>query len=61
MQRHDDDCAAVAVKDTFGRSRNGALDQGEKSTQHYGKQLGKVSRYSSASSDVSGYQITWQE
>ena len=60
MQRNDDDCAAVAVKDTFGRSRNGALDQGEKLTQHYGNRLGKVSRYSNAS-DVSGYQITWQD
>ena len=29
-KRHDDtDCAIVAVKDKFGRSRNGALDQGE--------------------------------
>ena len=48
MQRHDDtDCAIVAAKDIFGRSHNGALDQGVKVTQHYGKQLGKVSRYSS--------------
>ena len=49
MQRHKDtDCCAIVVaKDKFGRSQNGALDQGVKSIQHYGKQLGKVSRHSS--------------
>ena len=47
MQRHDDtDCAIVAAKGKFGWSQNGALDQGVKSNQHYGKQLGKVFRYS---------------
>ena len=29
----------VAAKDKFGRSQNGALAQGVKSTQHYGKQF----------------------
>ena len=29
MQRHDTDYAIVAAKDKFGRSQNGALDQGE--------------------------------
>ena len=48
MQRHDDtDCAIVFAKDKFDRSQNGTLGQGIKLTQHYGKQLGKVSRYSS--------------
>ena len=49
MQRHGGtaDRAIVAAKYKFDRSQNGALDQGVKSTQHYyGKQLGKVSRYS---------------
>ena len=47
-QRHGTDRAIVAAKDKFGRSRNGALDKNELSTQHYGVQLGKVfSRYSS--------------
>ena len=49
MQRHyDTDCAIVVAKDKFDRSQNGALDQGVKSTQHYGKQLGKASRYYSS-------------
>ena len=47
MQRHGTDHAVVAAKDKFDRSQNDALEQGVKSTQHYGKQLGKVSRYSS--------------
>ena len=47
MQRHDTDRPIVAAKDKFGRSQNnGVLDQGEKSTQHYGKQLGNLSMYS---------------
>ena len=46
MQRDDTDCAIVAAKENFGRSRDGALDQGELSAQDYDKQLGKVSRYS---------------
>ena len=46
MQRHyDTDCAIVVAKDKFDRLQNGALDQGVKSTQHYGDQLGKASRY----------------
>ena len=28
-QKHDTDCAIVAAKGKFGRSQNGALDQGE--------------------------------
>ena len=49
MQRHNDtDYALIVVaKDKFDRSQNGALDQGVKSIQPHGKQLGKVSRYSS--------------
>ena len=31
------DRAIVAAKDKFDRSQNGVLDQGVKSTQHYGK------------------------
>ena len=45
MERHGTDRAIVAAKVKFGRSQNDPIDQGEKSTQHYGKQLGKVSRY----------------
>ena len=41
----DTDCAIIATKDNFGRSQHGALYQDVK-TQHYGKQLGKVSEYS---------------
>ena len=49
MQRHKDtDCAIIVAKDKFDRSQNGALDQGVKPAQHYGKQLGKVSRYNSS-------------
>ena len=44
--RHGTDCAIVVAKDKFGRSLHDALDQGVNLTQHYGKQLGKVSRYS---------------
>ena len=47
MQKHDIDRAIVVAEDKLGRSQNGALDQGEKTFQRYGKQLGKVSRYSS--------------
>ena len=43
------DNAIVAAKDKSDRSRNGALDQGELSTQHYGKQLGYMSTYGIAS------------
>ena len=47
MQSHKNiDWAIVVAKDKFDRSQNGALDQGVKSTRHYGKQLGEVSRYS---------------
>ena len=50
MQRHyDTECAIVVAKDKSDRSQNSALDRGVKSTQHYGKQLGKVSRYSRSS------------
>ena len=42
------DRAIVAAKDKFVRSQNGTLDS-ELSTQHYGKQLGSVSRYSEVS------------
>ena len=35
-QRHGTDRAIVAAKGKFGRSRNGALDKNELSTQHYG-------------------------
>ena len=38
------DRAIEAAKDEYDRSQNGALDQGVKPTQHYSKQLGKVSR-----------------
>ena len=56
MQRHNDtDCAIVVAKDKFVRSHNGALDQGVKSTQHYGKQLGKVSMYKTVAYEVSRY------
>ena len=48
MQRHVVDRAIVAAKDKFGRSRNGALDQGELSTQYYSMQLRKVFRYNSS-------------
>ena len=47
MQRHGTDRVIVAAKEKFGQSENGTLDRGVKSTQHYGKQLGKVSTYSS--------------
>ena len=47
VQRHVTDRAIVATKDTFSRLQNDALDQGEKSIQYYGKQLGKMSRYCS--------------
>ena len=43
MWRHDTDRAIVAAKDKFDRSQNGTLDQGVKSTQHYGKELCKAS------------------
>ena len=32
IQRHGTDCAVVGAKNTFGRSQNGVLDKGEKST-----------------------------
>ena len=48
MPRHGStDREIVAAKGNFGRSQNGALDEGVKSTQHYGKQLDKMFRYSS--------------
>ena len=46
MQRHGSDRAIVAAKDKFGRLQNGDLNS-KLLTQHYGKLLGKMSRYSS--------------